>query len=189
MGRNFVQTNASRNSVCFQGQTTKKGIANYAGQNLLSTNTTNRISAAKNVLHGMYVKLKRELDLMLSKRILFANIVEKDTWQYQQGETSTAAKNVCLNPKKKQRFAQFAEKNIRQVNTKNQDFAVLNVLENIILLGEEMKEVYDIEVDKTHEYFANGILVHNCIDAARYWVWGDVLGKIQSGQGYTYRDF
>jgi phage terminase large subunit len=29
----------------------------------------------------------------------------------------------------------------------------------------------------------------HCIDASRYWVWGDVLGKIQSEQGYTYRDF
>ena len=28
--------------------------------------------------------------------------------------------------------------------------------------------VYDIEVDEEHEFFANGILVHNCIDAARY---------------------
>lgn len=28
--------------------------------------------------------------------------------------------------------------------------------------------VYDISVDEVHEFFANGILVHNCIDAARY---------------------
>ena len=30
------------------------------------------------------------------------------------------------------------------------------------------EEVYDIMVEDTHEYFANGILVHNCIDPLRY---------------------
>jgi len=30
------------------------------------------------------------------------------------------------------------------------------------------EEVYDLTVDEKHEYFANGILVHNCIDALRY---------------------
>jgi hypothetical protein len=28
--------------------------------------------------------------------------------------------------------------------------------------------VYDIMVEDCHEYFANGILVHNCLDALRY---------------------
>jgi phage terminase large subunit len=30
------------------------------------------------------------------------------------------------------------------------------------------KQVYDIMVEDCHEYFANGVLVHNCIDASRY---------------------
>jgi phage terminase large subunit len=35
--------------------------------------------------------------------------------------------------------------------------------------GEEMtKEVFDLTVDGSHEYFANGVLVHNCMDAIRY---------------------
>jgi len=34
--------------------------------------------------------------------------------------------------------------------------------------GEKWEEkVYDIEVEDVHEYFANGVLVHNC-DALRY---------------------
>lgn len=31
-----------------------------------------------------------------------------------------------------------------------------------------VERVYDIEVEGAHEYFANGLLVHNCIDAVRY---------------------
>jgi len=31
-----------------------------------------------------------------------------------------------------------------------------------------IKKVYDLSVDGQHEYFANGVLVHNCIDAMRY---------------------
>jgi phage terminase large subunit len=34
--------------------------------------------------------------------------------------------------------------------------------------GGELRMVYDIMVEGEHEYFANGILVHNCIDAMRY---------------------
>ena len=31
-----------------------------------------------------------------------------------------------------------------------------------------MAEVYDLSVENEHEFFANGILVHNCVDAVRY---------------------
>ena len=33
--------------------------------------------------------------------------------------------------------------------------------------GSWKERVYDLNVDTTHEYFANGLLVHNC-DAMRY---------------------
>lgn len=39
-------------------------------------------------------------------------------------------------------------------------------------IGESwIEEVYDIMVEDCHEYFANGILVHNCLDALRYAVY------------------
>jgi hypothetical protein len=37
--------------------------------------------------------------------------------------------------------------------------------------GREMP-VYDLTVDGAHEFFANGILVHNSMDAARYVIFG-----------------
>lgn len=41
--------------------------------------------------------------------------------------------------------------------------------------------VYDIEVEDMHEFFANGILVHNCMDATRYVILEKVLGDYGSG--------
>lgn len=48
----------------------------------------------------------------------------------------------------------------------------------IEILKEDFANVYDLQVEETHEYFANGILVHNCIDAVRYYITGCILGKI-----------
>ena len=42
-------------------------------------------------------------------------------------------------------------------------------------------QVFDLEVSDQHEYFANGLLVHNCIDAIRYVILEEVLG--QNGDG------
>jgi len=32
----------------------------------------------------------------------------------------------------------------------------------------ELKRVYDLMIKDNHEYLANGVLVHNCVDAMRY---------------------
>lgn len=44
-----------------------------------------------------------------------------------------------------------AEKNLKLINTQKQNVAQKNV-----------QAVYDLEIEDEHEYFANGILVHNC---------------------------
>ena len=65
-------------------------------------------------------------------------------------------------------FASNVEKHSFVINTQKENFAVENVVEEISLVSVGTDNVYDIEVDDMHEYFANGILVHNCIDASRY---------------------
>jgi hypothetical protein len=37
-----------------------------------------------------------------------------------------------------------------------------------ICLLNQSAPVYNLEVEGAHEFFANGILVHNCLDALRY---------------------
>lgn len=51
-------------------------------------------------------------------------------------------------------------------------------VQKIEILSEDLRQVYDIEVEEYHEFFANGVLVHNCIDASRYYVLGQILGQI-----------
>lgn len=62
--------------------------------------------------------------------------------------------------------ANYVLLNLQKINIQNQDFAPNPVQRNYI--GKTRKRVYDLSVSDCHEYFANGILVHNCIDAMRY---------------------
>jgi hypothetical protein len=43
--------------------------------------------------------------------------------------------------------------------------------------GSWQEKVYDLEVEDCHEYFANGVLVHNCADALRYAIATFIFGK------------
>lgn len=63
------------------------------------------------------------------------------------------------------------ERNSGQTDSRTQNAAVAVVLQDIEIRSEEEREVFDLQVNDIHEYFANGILVHNCLDALRYAVW------------------
>ena len=64
------------------------------------------------------------------------------------------------------------------VNSMKQD---IKVVPNIAIKTAKLKhfeqgeswneEVFDLTVEGEHEYFANGVLVHNCMDAVRYGVY------------------
>jgi hypothetical protein len=60
-----------------------------------------------------------------------------------------------------------AEKNIRQGIQENPSTAIkIAKLKHYEI--EEKREVYDLMINECHEYYANGVLVHNCLDAIRY---------------------
>lgn len=63
------------------------------------------------------------------------------------------------------KFVNFAVQNLLQTNIKKCDFVPDNV--EAVTCGNKEETVYNITVDEEHEFFANGILVHNC-DALRY---------------------
>jgi len=58
-----------------------------------------------------------------------------------------------------------AERNTKPVTQELQSIVILTAKQRHY---EQEEEVYDLMVDECHEYYANGVLVHNCIDAARY---------------------
>lgn len=60
-----------------------------------------------------------------------------------------------------------AAKHSWPTNTESNAFVQSNVL-SITQPSSEKIAVYDLTVEGAHEFFVNGILVHNCIDAARY---------------------
>src|SRR5690606_26588434 len=55
----------------------------------------------------------------------------------------------------------FVAINFQSINVQKEKIVSLNVT------NERHEEVYDLTVEDEHEYFANGILVHNCLDSAR----------------------
>jgi hypothetical protein len=66
-------------------------------------------------------------------------------------------------------FANFAERNTKQDMVAYQSIAIKTARLKHLEIGEKTNcIVYDLQVEKTHEYLANGVLVHNCIDTIRY---------------------
>lgn len=80
----------------------------------------------------------------------------------------------------KQGTAKYAGKSLHAVNIASKNYAVKCVLQDICLLSKQEQNVYDLEIDEVHEYFANGMLVHNCMDASRYYVLEELMGKIRN---------
>ena len=89
----------------------------------------------------------------LLKIVAMLNFVQTNVSQHIEGvsELMTLKRNVL-----------FAKENLLLTNIQEQNVVAINV--------EELKEVkvYDLMIENNHEYFANGVLVHNCIDALRY---------------------
>ena len=78
-------------------------------------------------------------------------------------------KKVGLIENIKYLFARFVKKNIKQDILEFQNTAIITARLKHLEIGESyLSNVYDFEVEDEHEYFANGILVHNCWDSVRY---------------------
>ena len=66
-------------------------------------------------------------------------------------------------------FVLFAEEFTQFQNSQRQKPAVVvSVLKSVTIEQKEIKKVYDLTIVGTHEYYANGLLVHNCLDAVNY---------------------
>lgn len=66
-----------------------------------------------------------------------------------------------------QKSAQSAGKNIALTNIEEVKLVVESAVRSC-REEQEPADVYNLTVDEVHEYFANGFLVHNCIDAIGY---------------------
>lgn len=74
-----------------------------------------------------------------------------------ENQKNSSANGVALSTKQSTRGSLFTA-------TKTVELKRLDVKES------SRQIVYDLTVEQSHEYFANGILVHNCMDAIKYGV-------------------
>lgn len=123
----------------------------------------------KNRIWGFLTFLKKNVSIVrkyLSQKTITADFVQM--FVNRLGEEN---KDLMMLFK----VANGVEKNLKEINTLKSDFVVGRVL-----TVEEVgiaKEVYDITVEGQHEFFANGILAHNCIDSIRYALEPYILNK------------
>lgn len=105
-----------------------------------------------------------------------ANVVERLSCPHIQTRNSaqtTASQNgeETTTLMMSQESASSVEKNSVPIDIAKQYVVEALVLQSIVINEEKTEEVFDLLVDGQHEYFANGILVHNCLDALRYALW------------------
>lgn len=74
----------------------------------------------------------------------------------------------------KNEFANGAENLLTQTTIQKQNVVQSFVVQDLQVIEEKSEEVFDIQVEEMHEFFANGILVHNCMDAGRYAVFPNI---------------
>lgn len=121
------------------------------------------------------------------KKNTLASVVEVNSTQQHSVFQSSVQINVRANGEEtkdlimKKEYASTAVRPSLQTNIAKNDFVVEFVAKSISTLKEYEQPTYDIEVEDMHEFFANGILVHNCIDATRYVILEKVLGDYGSG--------
>jgi len=85
-------------------------------------------------------------------------------------------KNILKNTlDQKPNIVKYVERNLKTIQAvRKQNIAQINASQKHLELKTLKKlknikgKVYDLMVQDQHEFFANGILVHNCIDAGRY---------------------
>ena len=136
--------------------------------------------------NGTNYKDLKSLEIEQKKNIL-VSAAEANFAQQHSAFQSSAQINVRANGEEikdlitKKERANTAVKPLLQTNITETDFVVEFVAESISILKEYEQPTYDIEVEDMHEFFANGILVHNCIDATRYVILEKVLGDYGSG--------
>jgi len=121
---------------------------------------------AKRATNGMLNTVKAPLRT-LRKRNIRANNAGINISQTQSQQINFVQTSVKQNGDMQAdsmillKFARYAINHLKQINMERQQHALDHVQTGFA-------NVYNIMVEGQHEYFANGVLVENCIDAIRY---------------------
>ena len=120
------------------------------------------------------LKQKKDLKTILN---LQKNFMQEELKQQKNGTnqkmvlngTNNKLKRVGLIDLLKIKYANNAER-ITQLDTQEFQNSVIKTARlKHLEIGESYNAiVYDLMIEECHEYFANGVLVHNCVDPMRY---------------------
>jgi phage terminase large subunit len=121
------------------------------------------------------LKVKRDLKIIqiLQKIFILKELSQQKNGINQKKEgngINNMEKNVGLIKSIELLFVKYVQKNIKLDIQEFQNTAIKTARLLHYEEEENLKKelVYDLMIEDCHEYFANGILVHNCIDAIRY---------------------
>ena len=128
------------------------------------------VEKVSNGIGNMRLKLTSAISYMVN---LYVNIVVKKQIR-EILKKDSVQKNVNLDIEENQELitslvnANIVENHLSKINTLNvnfvQEVAVTKLSNNYI----GYIDVYDLQIDEEHEFIANGLIVHNCLDALRY---------------------
>ena len=156
--------------------------------------------ARKKVLSGIK-NMEKMLPTTLFPRNIHVCAVVKNIWRNQVVSINSAQTNVKQRVDTSQglttrkEYAQIAEKPLLSTNIVEPHSALVNAeeiitrkLQRVEILSKSTEHVYNMEVEGIHEYLANGVLVSNCIDAARYYTLAVLLGKVMKPRNIDKKD-
>lgn len=134
--------------------------------------TTSKIGIKANkVLSGIENMLKNKISEYLICQKEYVTAVEDNSNQKSITKDFALTNAKVLGEENKDlmtllKIANGVEKNSQVINMLSKNVVVGNV---VAITKEHIADkVYDLTVEDCHEFFANGILVHNCVDALRY---------------------
>ena len=134
-------------------------------------------------VYTLDLRVKRDLKTTLN---LQKNFTQKELKPQRNGTNQKKVENGIVNKVKTDGLTEntellnvkYATKNLKQDIQESQNIVIQTAKLLHLEEGESYQaETYDLMVEDCHEYFANGVLVHNCIDALRYFIFTNMNGS------------
>jgi hypothetical protein len=132
------------------------------------------------LLEGLYICVLQAKKGLKTTQNLLKNFMQKALRQQKSGinqkKVENGTKNTVKNHGLINRMQNLIANNVAKslkvdINTLSNSAITIAKLKHLEQGESYYEQVYDLTVEGEHEYFANGILVHNCLDAIRYAVY------------------
>lgn len=127
--------------------------------------------------------MQERISRQCKRKNMFAKIAGKLIWLSPRAATNFVAITASRHGvekhilTKKQESAKNVGENLLPAGSARQNVAVGHVVKDFRIVRKRYENTYNLMINTTHEYFANGLLVSNCIDAIRYVVYAECSGR------------